>query len=143
MLSYLRVSFVGGSYRQTNGYWHRGCYQAVIKNYTYHVFEGYDMSYNSCIYCDYIGGPFAARTSLLKQLISSECNDVTMFVDLWIKARNDHIGMVCPDVMFETTGTDGVDVKNRTYWITLARKYKLNLIKFPRKTYEVSFSCDI
>ncbi len=56
MLSHIKADFVGGSQRSNDGHFNLGCYQMSVKNYTISILHGYDISYKSCVYCDYLSG---------------------------------------------------------------------------------------
>ncbi len=56
-----------------------------VKNYTMRLVDGYDLSYNSCMYCDYLTGPFAARTSLIFNEIDEKLDGEQVYADIWIK----------------------------------------------------------
>ena len=60
------VGVAGGSYRNFTGHWKAGCVQTTMKNYVLEYQEGYYHSRNECMFCDYLQGPFVAKTNLLK-----------------------------------------------------------------------------
>ena len=70
MISYNagEVSVAGGSYRDVNGHWGFGCEQVTYRNWTAHYKSGYYQSFNECVPCDFVPGPFVVRTSVLKEL---------------------------------------------------------------------------
>jgi hypothetical protein len=62
------VSVAGGSYRNLSGHWDLGCRQVSFNYWTAKYSSGYYRSFNECTVCDYLPGPFAAKTELLKKL---------------------------------------------------------------------------
>ena len=77
MISYHagKVAVAGGSYRDVNGRWSFGCEQVTYRNWTAHYKAGYYQSFNECVPCDFVPGPFVARTSVLKELgIDKRCD---------------------------------------------------------------------
>ena len=70
-----KVSVAGGSYRDVNGRWSFGCEQVTYRNWTAHYKAGYYQSFNECVPCDFVPGPFVVRTSVLKELgIDKRCD---------------------------------------------------------------------
>ena len=62
------VAIVSGAHRTPNGHWDIGCLQSRFLNYTLTLQGGYYMSFWECLVCDFIPGPWLARTKDLKQL---------------------------------------------------------------------------
>ncbi len=62
------VSVAGGSYRNLSGHWDLGCQQVSFNYWTAKYISGYYKSFNQCVVCDYLPGPFAAKTKLMKRL---------------------------------------------------------------------------
>ncbi|XP_053392000.1 uncharacterized protein LOC128554713 [Mercenaria mercenaria] len=98
----LNVVAAGGSIRDSNGYWTKGCFQIVYRNYTLKYIEGYDESFHECVFCDYIQGPFVTTTSYLKQNMFQEFDENNglyedWFLQLFQKGKET---VVCPDAMF-------------------------------------------
>jgi len=58
------VGVADGSYRNFSGHWIAGCVQTTLKNYVLEYQEGYYHSKNECMFCDYLQGPFVAKTKL-------------------------------------------------------------------------------
>ena len=58
----------GGSHKNLRGEWDKDCLQVMFKNWTAHFRGGYYHSFNDCIVCDVIPGPFMAKTKELKQI---------------------------------------------------------------------------
>ncbi|XP_020605018.1 uncharacterized protein LOC110043858 [Orbicella faveolata] len=106
--------FAGGSYRNLTGHWSHGCLQTQLKNYTLSYKSGYYHSFYECLVCDYISGPFLAKTSLLRDMGFRLSGELGIFRDLFLRVKDryssshpglDHGGtavVTCPDVMFHT-----------------------------------------
>jgi hypothetical protein len=62
------VTVAGGSYRNLSGHWELGCRQVSFNYWTAKYVSGYYRSFNECVVCDYLPGPFAAKTEILKKL---------------------------------------------------------------------------
>ena len=62
------VAVAGGSYRNLTGHWDLGCRQVSFDYWTAKYTAGYYRSFNECVVCDYLPGPFATKTELLKRL---------------------------------------------------------------------------
>lgn len=58
----------GGSYRNLQGKWNIGCLQAMFTNWTVYFRGGYYRSFDDCIVCDVLSGPFLAKTEELRQV---------------------------------------------------------------------------
>lgn len=143
-LSYTDVDIVGGSHRFVDGRWHRACYAMGVRNYTMKLVDGYDLSYNSCIYCDYISSPFVIRKHyFLDNLDESQDRDM-LFVDFFTKMKNfdNTTTLVCPDVMFVVNEKQAVfEPFIKDNWLQYVIKWQLNRIVLPNKIIQ-SFSCD-
>ena len=61
------VLIAAGSHRNFKGEWDMGCYQIVFKNWTASYQGGYYRSFNDCVVCDHVSGPFMAKTATLKK----------------------------------------------------------------------------
>ena len=106
--------FAGGSYRNLTGHWSHGCLQTQLKNYTLSYKSGYYRSFSECLVCDYISGPFLAKTSVLRDMGFRLSGEHGIFRDLFLRVKDryssshpglDHGGtavVTCPDVMFHT-----------------------------------------
>ena len=104
--------FAGGSYRNLTGHWSHGCLQTQLKNYTLSYKSGYYHSFDECLVCDYLAGPFLAKTSVLREIGFHLSGEHGIFRDLFLRVKNrqsnlhpglDHGGtavVTCPDVMF-------------------------------------------
>ena len=58
----------GGSHKNLQGEWNKDCLQVMFKNWTVYFSGGYYHSFNDCIVCDVIPGPFMAKTKDLKRV---------------------------------------------------------------------------
>ena len=61
------VAFVAGAHRNLTGHWDIGCQQVSFKNMTATYMGGYYRSFNECLVCDFISGPFMTKTETLKK----------------------------------------------------------------------------
>lgn len=69
MLSEVQDTIIaGGSHKNMRGEWDKDCLQVMFKNWTAHFRGGYYHSFNDCLVCDVIPGPFMAKTKDLKQI---------------------------------------------------------------------------
>ena len=66
--SYRNVVIAGGSYRNSRAEWDMGCQQATFTNWTASYTSGYYHSFNGCVVCDFMPGPWVAKTQVLKDL---------------------------------------------------------------------------
>ena len=134
------VGVAGGSYRNFSGHWKAGCVQTTMKNYVLEYQEGYYHSRNECMFCDYLQGPFVAKTKLLK-FDESLPNEV-IFEDWFLRVVEDgHLTMSCPDAMYFTTDYSSYSKNNdKNMWKPLAKKWELNRVLLPQGV-KHSFSC--
>lgn len=58
----------GGSHRNLQGKWNIGCLQLMFRNWTAYFRGGYYRSFDDCIVCDVLSGPFLAKTEGLRQV---------------------------------------------------------------------------
>ena len=58
----------GGSHKNHRGEWDKDCLQLMFRNWTAYFRGGYYHSFNDCIVCDVIPGPFMAKIKELKQV---------------------------------------------------------------------------
>ena len=58
----------GGSYKNQRAEWKKGCLQVTFRNWTAFFRGGYYHSFNDCIVCDVLPGPFVAKAEGLKQI---------------------------------------------------------------------------
>ena len=98
------LAVVGGSFRNQTGHWRAGCFQTELKNSVLRYTEGYYTSYEECMYCDYLGGAFVARTSIMKEItLDEQLNHETVFEDWILRLNNkNNLAMSCPDAMYFT-----------------------------------------
>ena len=106
--------YAGGSFRNLTGHWSHGCLQMQLKNYTLSYKAGYYHSFSECLACDYIPGPFLAKTSVLRDTGFRLSGERGIFRDLFLRIKerysSSHPGVnhgrttvvTCPDVMFHT-----------------------------------------
>ena len=106
--------YAGGSFRNLTGHWSHGCLQMQLKNYTLSYKAGYYHSFSECLACDYIPGPFLAKTSVLRDTGFRLSGEHGIFRDLFLRIKerysSSHPGVdhgrttvvTCPDVMFHT-----------------------------------------
>jgi len=135
------VGVAGGSYRNFSGHWKAGCVQTTLKNYVLEYQEGYYHSKNECMFCDYLQGPFVAKTKLL-HFDESLPNEV-IFEDWFLRVVEDgHLTMSCPDAMYFTTDYSSYSKKiDKNVWKPLAKKWELNRVLLPEEV-KHSFSCN-
>lgn len=57
------VTFAAGAHRSRNGHWDIGCLQAIFQNWTLTLQGGYYMSFWDCVVCEFVPGPWLARTN--------------------------------------------------------------------------------
>ena len=62
-----QVAFVAGAHRNLTGHWDIGCQQVSFKNMTATYMGGYYRSFNECLVCDFLSGPFMTKTETLKK----------------------------------------------------------------------------
>ena len=134
------VGVAGGSYRNFTGHWKAGCVQTTMKNYVLEYEEGYYHSRNECMFCDYLQGPFVAKTKLLK-FDESLPNEV-IFEDWFLRlAQDGNLMMSCPDAMYFMTDYSSFSKRtSKNVWKPLAKKWELNRVILPEGV-KHSFSC--
>ena len=64
-----QVAIAGGAHRNMKGEWDIGCQQISFRNWTASYKGGYYRSFNECVVCDFLSGPFVAKMEILKDLI--------------------------------------------------------------------------
>ena len=62
------IIIAGGSHKNLRGEWEKDCLQLAFRNWTAYFRGGYYHSFNDCIVCDVLSGPFLAKTKELKQV---------------------------------------------------------------------------
>ncbi|XP_063245071.1 uncharacterized protein LOC134546287 isoform X2 [Bacillus rossius redtenbacheri] len=142
------VRVAGGAFRNGTGHWRVGCYQASVSNYHLRYEEGYHHSWQDCMLCDAVAGPFVARTDHLRRLPLGEgFNSLTVFEHWFLHMRQLGVTAVaCPDSMFFTAGEDAVASpasaeSHRSAWLSLARQWELQYVTLPSGQ-EYAFSCE-
>ena len=139
----LKIPIIGGSVKTpSDGHWLNGCHQVAYRNYTLVYKSGYKHSAHDCLYCNFILGPFVAKTSALKDTKFHETMaESTLFHDLFFRIykKNLKVG-VCPDIMFLVRDEVMVSL-NRTQWLPMAATNELNKVVTPEgKTF--TFTCE-
>ena len=66
------VMIAGGSQKNQRGEWENSCRQVQFRNWTAYFEDGYHYSFNDCIRCDVLLGPFVAKTKELQDLGTDE-----------------------------------------------------------------------
>ena len=152
--SELDVAAVGASFRTPDGHWSMGCEQTVLRNYTLTYRAGYDLSTNSCAYCNYISSPFVARLSTLQEFRFRMTSADTVFYDFFLRLQTaGKLVMSCPDSMFfvrannETASSNEIALLNNEtaspltqQWVPMAVKHKLNRVNLADGRHTM-FSC--
>ncbi|XP_028395003.1 uncharacterized protein LOC114519129 [Dendronephthya gigantea] len=119
------VSVAGGSYRNLTGHWDLGCRQLSFNYWTAKYTAGYYRSFNECVVCDYLPGPFAAKTEWLRSLKIDASLSEGLFQDLfWRFKKQQNLAVVCADVMFNM---DTQSVPNEAL-VGLANKHNIKKI---------------
>ena len=140
--SELDVAAVGASLRTPDGHWSMGCQQTVLRNYTLTYRAGYDLSTNSCAYCNYVPSPFVTRKSTLKAFSFRMDSADTVFYDYFLRLqRVGKLVMSCPDSMFFVRANNNTAPSLTQQWVPMAREYGLNRVNLADGRH-LSFSCD-
>lgn len=136
------IGVAGGAFRNLTGHWKVGCHQSEIKNYFLKYFEGYRYSAHDCMFCDYLEGPFVAKTSILHDIPFSEELPSEIVLDDWFLQlkQADILVLNCPDVMYFTWGVPQSIRSKRETWAVLARQWEINRIYIPPNTL-LFYSC--
>ena len=134
------VGVAGGAYRNMSGHWKAGCVQTKLLSYVLEYQEGYYHSKDSCMFCDYLQGPFVTKTDLFK--LEESLPDEVVFEDWFLRISQDgHQVMTCPDAMYFTSDyTSYSKSTNKDVWTPLAKKWELNRVLLPQGV-KYSFSC--
>ena len=98
------VDMISGSTRLPNAKWSLNCYQMQHENYQLKLLNGYRQSTSeSCLVCDYVRGPFLAKTKLFKELKfhAKIPNQDALILDLFwrFKYKYSYHLLTCPDIM--------------------------------------------
>ena len=136
------IDIVGGSYRTPNGHWSHACRQSALQNYTLTYLEGYDLSRDSCLYCEHLNSPFVVKTRTIKFLFpfDESLSNEMIFEDLFLQMKQkDMLIMSCPDSMFFVQDTETVK-EHRSTWISLVAKWEVNKIHLTNGN-TLSYSC--
>jgi len=123
----LNVTSAGGAFRDIEGNWIKGCQQRVMRNFTLVYEAGYDESYEACVFCDHIDGPFVIKTNILKNKSFKAEIQQGLFEDLFLRMTStEHI--ICPDSMFYTNITERSN--KSTDWKSFVKVWPVQKIKF-------------
>ncbi|XP_032226808.2 uncharacterized protein LOC5502641 [Nematostella vectensis] len=118
------VVIVGGSHRDQKGRWDIGCQQTLFRNWTMYHRGGYYYSFQDCLVCDYLSGPWAAKTDVLQQIGFDESLPGGAFHDLFWRLKRStprRLSLSCPDVMFNIYTSP---VSDQAY-VDFARKWDI------------------
>lgn len=121
----LQVKVTGGAVRNPDGYWKKGCFQSVYRNFTLRYLEGYDESVHECLVCDFIQGPFVTTKEYLEEnKFGNYSLSEGLFEEWFLRITNkgDEV-IVCPDSMFHVVQTENVQT-NHT-WTSFMKSYEL------------------
>ena len=138
----LDVPIVGGAIKTSTGAWDMGCVQTVFRNYSLIYSSGYWHSRNECVYCTHISSPFLTKTRFLSDhKLPVNISGAVLFTEYFLSLSQTGLYFaVCPDVMFHITRSYLSD-QNRDTWLPMARRWKINNIRFPNKN-KVIYACD-
>ena len=135
---------IGGSTKIVeDGRWSLNCLQMLHYNYSVFYQLGYHKSEESCLYCDYIWGPFIAEKQfLISHRFSETLPSKLVFQDFFFQVNSQlrYTSAVCPDSMFEV-GYSSVQFPTKSEWISFAKDHDINRIKLPDGN-SVSFTCE-
>ncbi|TGZ62595.1 hypothetical protein CRM22_007357 [Opisthorchis felineus] len=154
VMNSLQVDVVGGAVRlEPEGQWYPGCYQSTLRNFTLRIHPGYDLSAQSCAYCDYIASPFLVRrrffqTAMQSSTLSGPVAFVQMFLDSMYRTGVPASNTVaCADVLFHVAGkryglqSRGISETPKSSWFALAKQWVLNRIVLPGG-FDYHWTCD-
>ena len=134
---------IGGSTKTVeDGHWSLNCLQMLHYNYSIFYQLGYHKSEESCLYCDYIWGPFVAEKKfLISHRFSETLPSKLVFQDFFFRVNSQlrYTSAVCPDSVFEVDYSS-VQFPTKSEWISFAKKHSINRIKLPDGN-SVSFTC--
>jgi len=136
------IGVAGGAFRNLTGHWKVGCYQTGIRNYFLRIVEGYKYSAYGCMFCDYLEGPFVARTSIMKQIkLNQELPGDIVFNDWFLRIKRANVlVMTCPDAMYFTQGRSSFHEQKQSSWLMLAKEWEIHRIFVPPNVIYL-FSC--
>ena len=129
-----RSNIVGSAHTNTLGHWKLGCYQGNMLWYRYRLIEGYELNDNGYVHCDYISGPFAIKTDLLKDSLKDIPNELKgdqLYIDLMLKIKKKKLVITLCKSCTLYTSTSGMPVSRRDDWLTFVKRYQLNQVIIP------------
>lgn len=141
-----KASVVSGAHRNTSGHWKAGCYQMKKLRGELSFDEGYDLSDNGCMFCDYVSGPFGVKKSFFLEYLSTK-KQSTLKGDFFYMQFFNHVRLtlqkrihMCIDSMFYTQ-TSGLLALEKTKWQAFVKESGISKVTMPdhKTTYE--FTC--
>ena len=79
---------VGGAVKHdVNSMWSNGCLQTRLQNYTLSYKSGYHTSKHSCVKCDFLTGPFIAKTKTLQKFAFREELQYGIYEDWFLRMK--------------------------------------------------------
>ena len=143
-LLFEKASVVGGAHRDSIGHWKSDCYKTNMIWYRFRLVKGYELNDNNFAYCDYVDGPFAATTKLLKtqlQNIIVDFHGDILYLDLMVHMnKGSKFVMLCMECMFFKSPDTLLKVR-RDEWKPFVKEYSLNkVILSDSAVYEYSCS---
>lgn len=108
--------FVGGSSRNLTGHWSNNCYRLQLRNYTLTYKPGYERSFNECLVCGHLSGPFLTRTKTMQAIKFDQTLNYGIYEDLFLRLKYQRAGshsnavLSCPDVMFHVQKQNVEDI---------------------------------
>ena len=144
-LLFKKASVVGGARRDSIGHWKSDCYQTKMIWYHFRLLNGYELNDNNFVYCDYVDGPFAVTTKLLKtqlQNIIVHFHGDILYLDLMVHMnKGSKFVMLCMECMFFTSLDDTLLKVRRDEWKPFVKEHSLNkVILYDSTVYEYSCS---
>ncbi|VDP73314.1 unnamed protein product [Echinostoma caproni] len=134
-----QADIVGGAVRwEPERHWDLGCYQTSLRNFTFRMQPGYELSTDSCAYCDHLISPFlVSRLLFIRGMRYSSLPGPIAFVDLFARLTHSGLDVVeqpravaCTDVLFHLRSPEHkLDQFEREQWSMLVHKWKLNRIQ--------------
>jgi len=141
-----KAEVIGASHRNISGHWKAGCYQMKQLRGEIGFDEGYDLSDNACMYCDYISGPFGVKTeNILKYLSGVKESKLTgdffyMEYFFHVRLNIEKRIFMCIDSMFYTE-TVGLLILDKEKWFPFQEKMSLSKVTFPDHKTTHEFEC--
>ena len=135
---------IGGSTKTVeDGHWSLNCLQMLHYNYSIFYQSGYHKSEESCLYCDFIWGPFVAEKQfLISNRFSETLPSNLVFQDFFFRVNSqlEYTSAVCPDSIFDVSySSPQFPIKSE--WLLFAKQHSINRIKLPKGN-SVSFTCE-